>query len=177
MKRSSVERLPKSVKEWLDRSLVESNFSGYEALAAELKARGCEVSRSAVHRYGQQFEDRIKALRLATEQAKAVVEASPDDTNAMSEALARLVQEKLFTVLMELKVDPEEINITKVTRAIADLTRASISQKKWAIEARARMDEKLKALETEARKKTGEQQTIALDMLQRIREDAYGIFT
>lgn len=175
-KRSSVEQIPKAVKEWLDRALVESNFSGYTLLHELAKAKGVDISRSALGRYGQKFEERIKTLRLATEQAKAIVDASPDDGNAMSEALTRMVQEKLFTVLMALEVNPEDINITKVSRAIADLTRASISQKKWAIEAKTRLDERLKVMEADAKKQTGDQKAIALDMLKKIREEAYGIF-
>ena len=39
-KRSAVETLPAQVKRWLDQALVDGNFSGYEALADELKTRG-----------------------------------------------------------------------------------------------------------------------------------------
>ncbi|WP_369599783.1 phage protein Gp27 family protein, partial [Klebsiella variicola] len=47
--RSKVAALPAKVKEWLDNSLMESNFSGYEALAAELERRGFSIGKSALH--------------------------------------------------------------------------------------------------------------------------------
>ena len=50
--RSKVASLPKSVKTWFDKALVENNFSDYEALAEELASRGFSISKSALHRYG-----------------------------------------------------------------------------------------------------------------------------
>lgn len=135
-KRSAINSLPASVKKWLDRSLVEGGFSGYELLAKELQKRGYEISKSSVHRYGKQFEQRLAALKMASEQAKAIVESAPDNENAMNEALMRLVQERLFGVLQDIEVNPEKINIGSIAKSIAELGRASVTQKKWQIEAR-----------------------------------------
>lgn len=52
-KRSTVKALPQSIRDWLDSALVENNFSGYRELEDELKKRGYDISKSAVHRYGQ----------------------------------------------------------------------------------------------------------------------------
>lgn len=137
-KRKRIEGLPADVKAWLDAALVDGNFSGYEALAEELKSRGFEIGKSAVHRYGQAFEERLKALRMVTEQARAVVEHSPDEEDAVTQALVRLTQEKLFSVLMDMQVDPEKVNLAGITRSIAELARSSISVKKYAGEVKAR---------------------------------------
>ena len=106
-RRSKILALPAAVKKWLDGALIDGNFSGYEELAAELKGRGFDISKSGLHRYGSSFDDRLRALKLVTEQAKAVVQAAPDEEDAVTEALVRLTQEKLFTVVMDLNVDPE----------------------------------------------------------------------
>lgn len=140
-KRSNIEQLPKAVKDWLDTSLVEGNFSGYEALSQELRTRGHEISKSGLHRYGQLFEERLKALKLCTEQARAVVQASPDDDDAVNQALIRVTQQKLFTLMMELEIDPETVDIAKITRSIADLARSSTDAKKYAQEVRAKAKE------------------------------------
>ena len=134
--RSKVEQLPPEVKAWLDQALVQSNFSQYTLLSAELKKRGCEISKTGLHRYGQDFEDRLKTLRMVTEQARAVVQASPDDDGAVNDALVRLTQEKMFGILMELEVDPTSIDLTKLARAVAELGKASVAQKRWQMEAR-----------------------------------------
>ena len=126
--RSKVAGMPAEIKEWLDRALAENNFSDYELLAEELKARGYAISKSALHRYGQAFETRLSALKMASEQARAVVAAAPDEEGAVNEALMRLVQEHLFKLLM---AEEGEFDLPKVARAVAELGRATVTQKKW----------------------------------------------
>lgn len=127
--RSKVLALPAEVKFWLDAALLENNFSGYDALAAELKARGYELGKSSLHRYGQEFEDRVKTLKVATEQARAIAEELPDDEGALNDAILRLTQQHLFKVLMEMQVDPKKVNLGSLTKSIADLAKASVTQK------------------------------------------------
>lgn len=134
--KSKIQGLPPDVKDWLDKALIDGNFSDYELLAADLRARGYDISKSSVHRYGQQFEERLSTLKLVTEQARAVVQASPDDDDAMNQALIRITQEKLFTLMLDLQIDPDDVDIAKVTRSIADLARSSTDAKKYAREIR-----------------------------------------
>lgn len=134
--RPAVLKLPQEIRAELDKRLVESSFSGYVALSDWLKKQGFEISKSAIHNYGQKFEERVKSLKVATEQARAIVAESPDDEGAMGEALMRLVQEKVFGVLLELEVDPDDVNISSLTKSIAQLGRTSIAQKKWMAEVR-----------------------------------------
>lgn len=133
--RSKVAKLPPKVKEWLDQALVESNFSGYELLAAELTERGYSIGKSALHTYGQNFEERLSALKMASEQAKAVVAAAPDDEGTVNEALVRLTQERLFQILLATE---GKVDISKVGKTVAELVKASVTQKKFAVEATAR---------------------------------------
>lgn len=150
--RSKINALPKAVKEWLDNALVDGNFAGYEALSEELKTRGHDISKTGLHRYGQAFEERLSTLRLVTEQAKAVVEASPDDDDAVNQALIRVTQEKLFTVMMDLKIDPRQIDIAKITRSIADLSRSSTASKEYANKVKQRAKEAATAVAAVAKK-------------------------
>lgn len=133
--RSKVKSLPGNVKTWLDQALAENNFSDYEALSAELAERGFAISKSALHRYGQGFEERLSALKMASEQAKAIVSAAPDDEGAVNEALLRLVQERLFKLLMDTE---GKVDLPKMAKAAAELGRASVVQKKWAAEVEVR---------------------------------------
>lgn len=133
--RSKVTQLPPEVKAWLDQALVENNFSGYELLSGELAERGYSIGKSALHSYGQNFEERLSALKMASEQAKAIVTAAPDDEGSVNEALMRLVQEHLFKLLMS---QDGKIDLPKVAKAVAELGRASVVQKKWAAEVEVR---------------------------------------
>lgn len=147
--RSKVTALPAEVKAWLDQALVENNFSGYEALSAELAERGYSIGKSALHAYGQSFEDRLSRLRMASEQAKAVVTAAPDEEGAVNEALMRLVQEQLFNLLM---AENGKVDLPKVAKAVAELGRASVVQKKWQAEVRERAETAAAKVEKIARK-------------------------
>lgn len=147
--RSKVAALPAKVKEWLDNSLMESNFSGYEALAAELERRGFSIGKSALHRYGSEFEDKLASLKMASEQARAVVLAAPDDEGSVNEALMRLVQERLFTLLMS---DGGKMDLTKVAKAVAELGKASVVQKKWQSEYREKAEAAASRVEKIAKK-------------------------
>lgn len=147
--RSKVAALPAEVKAWLDQALVENNFAGYEALAEELTARGFSIGKSALHRYGQNFEERLSALKLASEQARAVVAAAPDEEGAVNEALMRLVQEHLFKLLMS---EEGKIDLPKVAKAVAELGRASVVQKKWQAEVRAKAEAAASQVEKIAKK-------------------------
>lgn len=135
-RRASVELLPEDTKAWLDKALVGSGFSGYEALAAALEEKGFAISKSALHRYGAKFEESLAAVKIATEQAIAIAEACPDEKGAMNEALMRLVQEKTFLLLTECQ--HEKPDLTKIGHMVADMTRASVNQKKWAEQVRAK---------------------------------------
>ena len=161
--RSAVSLLPEPIRAELNQRLLNSSFSGYEDLAAWLDAKGYKLGKSSLHRYGKKFEERIGALRLVSEQAKAVVAEAPDDDNAVNAALIRLAQEKAFNVLMELELDPETIEFPKLMRAIADMGRASVQQQKYAAEARkTALEAAAKKIDTVARKSGVSEETIDL---------------
>ena len=138
-RRSRVVGLPKAVKEWLDNALIEGNFSDYELLSSGLKAKGFDISKSSLHRYGSQFETRMAALKLATEQAEAIAKAVPDDENALSDALLRVVQEKVFSMLMNL--EDEKVSFAKLATIATEIAFASTNVKEF----RSKVKEKAKA--------------------------------
>lgn len=142
--RSAVTLLPDAVREELERKLLRNGFGGYDELSAWLAEQGFEISKSAVHRYGQGFEQRMQALKVATDQAKSLAAESGDDEGAMNEALLRLVQTKTFNILLALEEadDGKELDagsLAKIGRMVADLARASVTQKKWAEQVRAKL--------------------------------------
>lgn len=156
--RSKVAALPAEVKAWLDKALADNNFSDYEALADELSGRGFAISKSALHRYGQNFEERLSALKMASEQARAVVAAAPDEEGAVNEALMRLVQEHLFKLLMS---EGGKIDLPKVAKAVAELGRASVVQKKWQAEVRTKAEAAASQVEKIAKKGGLDADTVA----------------
>jgi hypothetical protein len=170
--RSKVDLLPEAVREDLNRRLVGSAFSGYEQLADWIAEQGFAISKSALHRYGERFEERIAALKSVTEQARVIVAESPDDDNAVNDALLRLCQEKAYGLLMDMQVDPETVELPKLIRAIADMGRTSVTQKKWATQVR----EKSKAA-ADAASKIAKKGGLSADAVAEIRKQILGIGT
>lgn len=138
--RSKVLTLPDDVKLQLDRKLVAGGFADYVALSDWLKEQGFEISKSSLHRYGTEFEQRLSAIKIATEQARAVVEIAGDDRGDMNEALIALVQEKAFHVLVKLDEDEKNLLLPKLGVMIAKLSKASVGQKKWSSEAKTKAE-------------------------------------
>lgn len=146
-RRSRIETMPEEVRRWLERALMEANFSGYEQLAALARDRGFVLSKSAIHRYGQKIERRFAAIKASTEAARMLTEGAADDQDARSEAVIALVQTELFESIVNLQEAgaggmPEADRIgllSKAAKNIATLARASVALKKFQHEVRSRV--------------------------------------
>lgn len=152
--RSSIQSLPEEVKGELDRRLVGGGFAGYRELAEWLAGAGFEISKSSLHRYGQQFEERLGLVKIATEQARAIADEARDDEGAMNDALIRLVQQKAFDVLMALESEQaaEDTDLVGLGMMVSKLGQAAVAQKKWQDQVRRRAEAAADRAEAVARK-------------------------
>lgn len=158
-RRSKVLELPQAVRVWLDKTLADSNFSGYEQLEALLAERGYSIGKSSLNRYGQALEARVAAVKAATEAARAIADAAPDDADLRSAASISLIQTDVFNVMVALQeagaaIDPAERLkvLAKAGKSIAELSRASVNQKKWETDVRAKAKAAADAAERIAKK-------------------------
>lgn len=143
---SSVTALPEEVREALNQELLSRNFTGYQALEEWLRSQGYEISKSAIHRYGQKIERRMAAIKASTEAAKLITEAAGDEQDLRSEAVIALVQSEMFDSIIAIQeADSEEISaedriglLSSAAKNIATLTRASIAQKQFKTQVQAR---------------------------------------
>lgn len=157
-RRSKVHALPPELKEWLDAELIKRGFGDYAQLAADLKARGADISASGLQRYGSPFEQRMAQLKMSNEQARALVDAAPDDEDKLGAAVIRLTQERIFNLLVELELNPADVDVNKLFKNAAEIGKASVTQKRFSMEARA-------AIEEAARKKLLEEQKANLEKI------------
>ncbi|MDD3553233.1 MAG: DUF3486 family protein [Deltaproteobacteria bacterium] len=172
-RRSKVDKLPTGLKTELEQLLSAKTHDGYEALAAWLREQGYEISKSSLHRADQRLQRVMADIRASAEAARMIVAANPDDADEHSAAVIRLVQSQLFEAMLRVReageVDPaEQVKLlSQAARAVADASRASIGQKKWADEVRRRLDEV---------ERSAEQSGKRLDAvtLQMIRDALYG---
>lgn len=147
-RRSKVDALPPALKAELERLLADRSHGGYEALAAWLKDQGYDISKSAVHRYDQRVQAVMMRIRASTEAARLLAQAAPDEADEHSAAVLRMVQSALFDAMARVTEAAEEADperqvkvLAAAARAIAEASRASIGQKRWADEVRAKLEE------------------------------------
>ena len=141
-----IKRLPPALRAELDLRIAQRDFSGFRDLKSWLRQRGYLITTDKVEYYANKLEARLAAVRMASEQAKAIVEACGDDDLVMNQALLRLVQQHLFTVLVELKgVELSRTNLPALARSVAGLARVSIEQRKYVEEMRAGLAKKVAA--------------------------------
>jgi hypothetical protein len=131
-------RLPYAVRQELETRLAEKAFRSYGELSGWLKGQGYQVSARAISRYDRGFEQRMEALTIATEEARAIAKSSGGDDELMTEALAKLLQHRLFALLVESSAALNGPDLSRFAKVISDLGRVSISQRRWRAEAASR---------------------------------------
>jgi hypothetical protein len=140
-----INALPADVRAWLETTLAQRDHEGYKALEAALRDKGFDISYTSVWRADQRIQRTLSAIRASTEAARLIAQASPDEADEHSAAVIRLVQSALFDAMLKVReaedADPaEQVKLlSQAARAVADASRASISQKKWADEVATRV--------------------------------------
>lgn len=175
-RRSKVQALPAEVRAWLDRVLIEKNFAAYEQLEEELAQLGHSIGKSSIQRYGVNLSRKLAAIKASTDAAAAIAAAAPDDADLRSAAVISMIQTEVFDVLVALQ-EAEEADpmkraklLSTVAKNVATLTRASVSQKKWELEVRA----KLQAV-ADAAAKIGKRGGLTGSAIDEIRREILGI--
>jgi hypothetical protein len=146
--RAKIKMLDLKLRAELDRRLIDGSFSDYRGLAKWLTEKGCKIGPKAVQRYGSAMERNLGALRIATEQARAVVDASGGADDLVNEGLMRLVQGDLFKVLVELRdADRKTVDVNALARNVASICRSSVHMRKAAEEMRNGIGRRVRAAE------------------------------
>lgn len=172
-RRSKVDKLPAELKAQLERLLVDRSHDGYAALAAWLAEQGYEISKSSLHRADQRIQRVMAQIKASAEAARLLAQAAPDEADEHSAAVIRMVQSALFDAMLKVReaedADPaEQVKLlSAAARAIAEASRASIGQKKWAEEVKTKLD----AIEREAGRAG---RTLDAETLKAVREGLYG---
>lgn len=175
--RSRIDTLPAEVRAWLDQALTESNFSGYQALELELKARGFYIGRSQISRYSQKIQRRFTAIREATEIARVITEGAQDDADSRSEAIIATIQADILGALIDVREAEKEIDpvkkvslLAKMGHSVAMMTNSSVSLKKYQSEVKQRVQAAASAAE-----KIGRKGGLSLQAVQELRRQILGI--
>lgn len=178
MKRSAVALLPPDIRAALDQELIRRGFGQLDEIVAVFAEHGIALSRSAVGRYSQRLQRKVEAIQASTEAARAIAGIT-DERDDRSGAAIALVQSGLFDALFAMRECEEEDNLMErvkiqahAARAIADISRASQSQKRFAAQIEEQQRKKLDVLEADA--KTG-RRALDFETLRIVRQEIYGL--
>lgn len=145
--RSKIAKLPAAVLRWLTNALSENGYSDYELLAAALREQGFNISKTSLHRYGQNLERNLALVRATTQAAADIAATAPDDADLRSAATISLIQSNIFDVLLKLEEANDETDPAERlkmlgygAKSIAELTKSSVLLKRFQIEMRAKAE-------------------------------------
>lgn len=177
---SAIDRLPPDVKKMLDDKLFANGFNGYLDLEKWLREQGYEIGKSSIHRYGQKVERKLAAVQASTQAAMMIAEQARDDADMRSQAVLSLVQTEIFNALVDFQAVADEENTMspadriklfgQAGKGIANVTTASVNQKKWQTEVRDKAQKAADAVENIVSKGG-----LSGDTVQMIRREILGI--
>lgn len=142
---TAMDQLSPEHLELLKVRLEDSGFQDYQQLTDWLTELGYEISKSSVHRFGKKHEQKMQAVSLSTQAAVHMASRNADDGGALSSSVLAMIQSEFFNAFVQLQsindnkdIDPmERIQaLSKVGKGIAELSKASVNQKKHQIEVR-----------------------------------------
>lgn len=142
---TAIDQLTPEHLELLKVRLEDSGFQDYQQLTDWLTELGYEISKSSVHRFGKKHEQKMQAVSLSTQAAIYMAERNPDDAGALSSTVITMMQSEFFNALVQLQsldddkdADPmvRMAMLSKISKGIAELSKASVNQKKHQIEVR-----------------------------------------
>lgn len=179
---SSIDQLIEEDKKWLDKKLMDKGFCGYEEIARILAERGYNISKSSVHRYGQKLENKLAAIQASTQAAMLFQEHIKDDGDGLGSVVLSMIQSEYFNCFVALQELGEDIKpekrleiLAKVSKGVAEISKASVNQKKWELEIRRRVREELLQEQAERLEQISTEQGMDAEQVRFWREEFLGV--
>lgn len=161
-RRSKVEtELPPELREEVDRLLIEG--ATYEEISLYLKDRGYDISRSSIGRYGKEFLNLYRRVKIIEDKSRAITSDTGDGL-VLEEAASKLFTQQILKMLLA-----QEMDISAKSRIISDFAKlqsSSVQRERLKAEFRKRAE---KAVESIRKKE------IPQEVLREIEEAIYGI--
>lgn len=160
-----VHSLPAEIRAQVDDLLIEGHT--YEDIAEFLKRKGYDISKSSIGRYGKDFLNFYREVRIIEDQAKTLVSEAGGDGMVIIEATEKAFSKKLLELLIA-----NEIDIRKIPRIVSDFAKlqaSSVVREKMKAEFKKRAEKAFKKAEKKAEKMSKE------ELIRMLREEVYGL--
>lgn len=161
-RRSKVDTdLPREIREEVDRLLIES--ATYEEISGYLKAKGHDISKSSIGRYGKNFLNLYREIRILEDKSKAITSESGEGM-ALEEATSKLFTKQVLELLINGDFKLEEK--TRIIGDFAKLQSSSVARERLKGDYRKKADAALDSIK---------KKNIPEETLREIEEAIYGI--
>jgi hypothetical protein len=120
-----------------------------------------------VGRYGKEFLNQVRELRILEDKSKALVSEAGGDNLILEEAASKLFSKKIVELLLN-----EGVNVTAVPRILSDFAKlqsSSIMREKMKAEYKSRADKTVEKIEQKVKKQ------VTPETLKYIKEAIYGL--
>lgn len=122
----------------IDAEIVRRNFKHFTEISEWCKANGWQIERGAAWGRAQTVKKNLRFVKFATEEALQIKKEIKDEGGDLHDATLSIIQARLFQSVSDLveadgEDDPaQQIELLgKAARASSDISRASVSVKKW----------------------------------------------
>lgn len=157
------DELPEEIRKQVDRLLIEG-ANTYDDIKSYLDARGYDISRSGIGRYGKDFLNTYRRLKVVEDKSRALVSEAGDGM-VLEEAASKLFAQMILEAQMDGSLD-----VTKLPRIISDFARLQASTV-----LRERLKKEFKNKLDKATEKVAKKKNIDPETLKMIREEVYGL--
>jgi hypothetical protein len=173
-RKSSLAKLPRAVKDEVDR-LIREEQATIDEIVAHLRELGHARSRSAVGRYKKSVEQVMGRYREAQEIAGVwVTQLGKDPNSDVGRLLAELLKTVAFTTMAEMGTDEkaqDPRDIMFLAKALGELERAQTINVDRELKIRREVAEKAAAVIEKAARAEG----LSAETIQRFRRDILGV--
>jgi hypothetical protein len=161
---SKIEHLPEETRDELDRLLIEGMI--YEDIVAHFKTKGVDLSRSGVGRYGKDFANQVREMRVFEDKSRALVSEAGGNNLVLEEAASKLFSKKIVELLLA-----DGVSIMTVPRILSDFAKlqaSSIMREKQKAEFKQKVGKALDKVEKQMKSMSKEEMVKAM-------KEAYGL--
>ena len=147
-RRSKVDTdLPKEVREEVDRLLIEN--ATYEEISGYLKAKGHDISKSSIGRYGKNFLNLYRDIRILEDKSKAITSESGEGMS-LEEATSKLFTKQILELLFSGGIDLSEKS--KLIGEFAKLQSSSVARERLKADIKKKAEEAAESVVETVRK-------------------------
>jgi hypothetical protein len=174
---STIDALSSDERQFVFDVFQRHNFANYSAVVEELAASGIHISRSAAHRAGVKYAEKMERLTYSMDLMESLKEKFGDNAAEMANMANQLALSDVVELMMVIKPDPTKIDPLKLYQTVAKVTAASVDVKVYQEEYKAKVLIKAQKAAEEVSKKIKKAGGLSEDSANDIRALILGIAT